>query len=127
MQDKYVSLDPEYADAQIANDRWNLYQRRLREAKGGQTAHAIGMVTGATAMFWFYQTFTATSSFALTPFRMTKLPAYGILLAAGYIGYGLGNAFVGGHLGDLKQAKYLQKNRGSILKGSMPMDNEMAA
>ena len=55
MQDKYVSLDPAFVDKrQTLSDRSILWEARLKEARGGDYASAVGILVGATTSLFFY-------------------------------------------------------------------------
>ena len=62
--------------------------------------------------------------YRITPFNASKLPAlFGILLA-GSIGAGYGSSYGARALGNSNQYYYLMGNRGAIMKGDMPFDDQ---
>lgn len=55
MQDKYVSLDPNFASTkQSHTDREYVFEQRLNEASGGQYSQTFGIIAGVTAFTHFY-------------------------------------------------------------------------
>lgn len=55
MQDKYVSLSPDFASTQQTFiDRQNVWELRYNEAAGGPLARGVGFIAGLTAATWTY-------------------------------------------------------------------------
>jgi len=50
MQDKYVSLNPDFVgQKQVVLDRENVYAQRYQEAFGGPFSRSVGIITAITA------------------------------------------------------------------------------
>jgi len=55
MQEKYVSLDPNYVSLrQSFNDREIVYEQRYLEARGGNYAQQMGLLLGLSTSTYFY-------------------------------------------------------------------------
>ena len=115
MQDKYVSLDPEFhKERQAIFDTNRVLKLRLEEAHGGPAAVSLGYLIGFTGALFMYNR-QAKSGFALFPLQRNKLPQYAILFATYFVFNRFGKAFVSTVTGDADQLNYLSSNWRGII------------
>lgn len=73
MQEKYVSLNPEFAERETVLQRRSLFQQRLIEAKGGE----VGLIYYNTLTFTFAlcsYSYLRSTGFRVFPVRPAKVP-----------------------------------------------------
>ena len=116
MQDRYISLDPALADSSSHMVRKSLYWQRLNEAAGGQAATLVAAQIGVTASS------LRSSGVRTLPIQTGKVPKYGQVLFAGFLGWNFGSSFVYTLLGDSAQYNYLVGNKSAILSGEKSLN-----
>lgn len=121
MQDRYISLDPAMADSSSHMVRKSLYWQRVNEAAGGPAATLVAAQIGVTASVLSYSSIRS-SGFRSLPIQMSKVPKYGGVLFAGFLGWNFGSTFVYSQLGDSEQYQYLIANKSAILKGEKSLN-----
>jgi len=121
MQDRYISLDPALADSSSHMVRKSLYWQRLNEAAGGQAATLVAAQIGVTASVLSYSSLRS-SGFRTLPIQTSKVPKYGQVLFAGFLGWNFGSSFVYTLLGDSAQYNYLVGNKSAILSGEKSLN-----
>ena len=123
MQDKYVSLNPENTAREEKAIRANLHAQRVRDAQGGEAAALLGAQFGLTASVLTYSMLAnSPAGFKMYPFTAAKVPGYTKIGGAYVLFFLLSHGYVMSKFGDSKQLRYLQWNRGSILKGTKSWD-----
>lgn len=125
MQDKYVSLDPTFANnKQVTYDRLHVWETRLREAQGGDYATAVGGVSGFTTALFFYTRAVKAGFPGFFPLSKLHAGQYGLILGMGYLAFKLTHDGVAAVTGDAAQVRYLLANKYSILSGAAPFDRQ---
>lgn len=125
MQDKYVSLTPEFAANQQAfNDRLNLWESRYDEAAGGPLARGVGFITGLTAATWTYSARQNHGFTGFFPIARNNAAHYALIVGAGLVAYHFGSNLIAAVTGDVSQMNYLSKNKYNIVSGQAPYDRE---
>jgi len=96
--------------------RKSLFWQRLNEAAGGPAATLVAAQIGVTASVLSYS-HLRSGGFRTFPIQAGKVPRYGQVLFAGFLGWNFGSTFVYTLLGDSVQYKYLIGNKSAILSG----------
>lgn len=116
MQDKYVSLNPEYAEkVQSRRDRRHLYNQRYLEAQGGPYARAFGILSGLTAASYFYTRAQRNGFTGFFPLQRQNAGSIALILGAGFVAYNFGHKLVATVTGDPAQLVYLMRNKRQII------------
>lgn len=112
MQDKYVSLNPEFAEKlQQISDREILWRQRYEESRGGPLARQVGFLFGLTASTYFYYRAQKNGLQSLFPLQRTNSRHYTFILVSGFLAYNFGANMVASMTGDGAQQGYLYRNR----------------
>ena len=115
-------MNPGYAQGrQGISDRERLFNVRLEEAGGGQTAFTMGYLTGLTAGWWTY-TYLHKGGFSFLPYQRHKVGKYTMIFGAFFAFYQVGKGLVAGITSDPEQYRYLCINRQAIVMGDMPLE-----
>ncbi len=123
MQDRYVSLDPNFAQArQAQQDRLDLWHTRLQEAYGGLYAQAVGTLFGSTTSLFFYLRAQKVGFPGFFPLMKQNAGHYAVILGMGYLAYKLAHGGVAQVTGDAPQVRYLLANKYKIVSGELPFD-----
>ena len=123
MQEKYVSLDPNYASKhQAYTDRAILFDQRRKEAQGGQYAESVGMVTGLTAASYMYVRAQRSGFTGFLPFARHNVGHYTRIVGAYLITSYFFSRMVSNVTGDGRQLNHLNANQFKIYTGEAALD-----
>ncbi|TNV73473.1 hypothetical protein FGO68_gene6242 [Halteria grandinella] len=125
MQDRYVSLDPTFAQSrQSQQDRLYVWERRVQESQGGEYAQAVGSLCGLTTALFFYTRAQKGGFPGFFPLQRIHAGQYGLILGMGYLAYKITHSSVSVVTGDASQYRYLLANKGKIVSGEKPYDRQ---
>lgn len=123
MQDKYVSLTPDFAaNQQAIDDRLNVWEFRYDEATGGPLARGVGFITGLTAATWTYSARQNHGFTGFFPIARNNAAHYALIFGAGFLAYHFGSSLIAAVTGDVSQMNYLSQNKFKIVSGQVPYD-----
>lgn len=123
MQDKYISLTPDFAvKQQTYIDRQNVWQQRYDEASGGSLSQSVGFISGLTAATFTYASRQNHGFTGFFPIARNNAAHYALIFGAGFLAYHLGSNLISSVTGDANQANYLARNKRAILNGQLSYD-----
>ena len=123
MQDKYVSLNPEFVNQkQQVLDRELVFARRYNEAKGGDFSRSVGAITGITAAAFMYARAQKQGFTGFFPLTRANATHYTFILGSGFVAYQLFSGIVSAVTGDINQFSYLNRNRANIVRGKLSFE-----
>lgn len=123
MQDKYLSLTPEFAATQqVLIDRQNVWEQRYDEATGGPLARGVGLIAGLTAATWTYSARQGHGFTGFFPICKRNAAHYALIFGAGFLSYHLGSSLISAVTGDISQQNYLARYKNTIIAGKLPYD-----
>jgi len=94
-----VSLNPSNVDSIDANQRSQLFNRRLHESQGGEVADVLANQLGLTASVFAYAQFRK-SGFRLSPYQVNKTGRYGAIVVSFLLARQFGYHYATQRLGD---------------------------
>ena len=121
MLTSYKSLDPQNAETMNSQARRALFNQRVLDAQGGETAKVVSgnfKLLGAALTIGIFK----KQGFNFFPMTAQKLPRVGAVVLSMYIFGKLGRAYTHASIGDRESWTYLTQNRSAILSGELPMD-----